>query len=70
MAETTQSFPIYASTLKSCEHEAFHVTTFNNMLQNPNNLPKYIGEEKIEKKIQYVPVDNDPLVATRASVPI
>ena len=57
--------------MKSCKHEAFHLTTFNNILQNPQKLPKYIREEKIEKKLTYVPADiDDPLVAARPPVKI
>lgn len=42
--EDHQRFKIYTTTVKSCHQTAYHLATFNSMLEG--SLPEYIREEE------------------------
>lgn len=53
-----KSYKIYTATQKTCQQTAYHLATFDSMLQRQQELPKYIREETISYKIGGPKTDN------------
>jgi hypothetical protein len=45
MAQEQKKFKVYTSSTKASLSNAYHLATFNNVLERPEELPQYIREE-------------------------